>query len=135
MPTMGGCLLNLVNQPGTAVAGSAATWRRVLAAGRERPGRRAETEATWQPQRRYGRPDQESLSLERGDRDARDVAGAGVGEEPRHPGRAEFRVELIQRVDLEPLRHQQQDPSPGAQRWPGADPLTAFQGGAEDREV
>ena len=57
------------------------------------------------------RPDQERLGLQRGQADPGRVPGAGEDQEPRHPLRAELGVELVQRLDLEPPRQEQQQPA------------------------
>src|SRR5260221_7937867 len=92
-------------------------------------------ESAGYPAHLQGRPDQEGLRLEGGQADPRDVSRAGEDEKPWHPLRAELRVELVQRLDLEPPGHEQQDAAPGAQHRPGTDSLTPLERGPEHREV
>src|SRR5207247_799209 len=65
------------------------------------------------------RPDQERLRLERGQRGPGRVLGAGEDEEARLPDRAELGVELVQRLDLEPLGHEDEHRPPGPQHRAG----------------
>src|SRR5580693_1540786 len=88
-----------------------------------------------QPAHLQVRPDEEGLRLQRRQADPRRVPGAREHHEPRHPVRAELGIELVQRLDLEPPGHEQQDPPPGPDHRPGADPLAALKGGAKGGEI
>src|SRR5215472_121279 len=80
-------------------------------------------------------PHQERLGFERGEADPQRVPGTGEHQESRHPLRAELGIELIQRLDLEPSRQEQQEPAPSPRYRPGTDALAPCQRSAEHREV
>ena len=107
------------------------------ARGAERGGLTVRPSASLRANRRTSerRPDQERLGLQRGQADPGRVPGAGEDQEPGLPLRAELRVELVQRLDLEPPGQEEQDAAPGAQHRPGPDPLAALQRGPEHGEV
>src|ERR1700678_3408342 len=87
------------------------------------------------PLRLERRPDQERLRLEGGERDAGRVPAARVDEEPGLPDRAELRVELVERLDLEPPRQEHAQVPPRLQHRARADLLAALESGPEHREV
>src|ERR1700731_3160546 len=76
------------------------------------PGQAGLADDPAQPERR---PDQERLRLEGGQRDPGRVPGAREDEEPGLPDRAELGVELVQRLDLEPLGQEDEYRPPGLQ--------------------
>src|SRR5579863_8297502 len=59
------------------------------------------------------RPHEERLGLEGGEGNARRVPPAGEDEETRLPDGSELRVELVERLDLEPPGQEDEQPAPG----------------------
>src|SRR6266851_3845345 len=81
------------------------------------------------------RPDQESLGLQRRESDPDRVLGRGEDHEPGYPFGRELRVELVERLDLEPLGHEDEDAAPGARDRAGPDTLAALERSPEGGEV
>lgn len=86
-------------------------------------------------QRAGERETDEALRLHGRQGDPGQVAGGAVDHEPGLPAGPELGVELVQGLDLEPARQEDQQPAPDPQHRPGTQLLAAGQGGAEHREV
>src|SRR6266704_1142672 len=87
------------------------------------------------PARLHLGPDEERLGLQRGQADPDRVSRGGEDHEPGHPDGRELGVELVERLDLEPPGHEDQDAPPGTRDRAGADPLAAFERRPERGEV
>src|SRR5215472_18952580 len=70
------------------------------------------TDLAPQPADLDGRPDQQRFGLERREPDPDRVARASEHHESRHPFRRELGIELVERLDLEPARQEEQAPPP-----------------------